>query len=137
MKQYILFAAGLLAIFAASCSNVSGQSDAPTSQTIVRAETMPHDSEIPETAQNVKVGYKTVSACFDQCRTEIILSYSGRAVIEYPMGDSTTYAANVFQIEPGIWVAEIQGGQWIKIYSKTGTAEIDIDGQFRVFSPAR
>jgi len=139
MKSFFIFTLTLLTL--TSCSDLPAQTETYISETVattttrfaVHSEIMPAEASNPVTAQNVAVNNYSVTACFDDCQTQITLNYCGQAVIEFPGKEPQVYAAKVFQIEPGIWLAEIDGGQWCKIYAESGTAQIDIAGEFRTF----
>lgn len=135
MKSIFLFTLTLLTLV--SCSDLPAQTSTaePTAQAMfaVHTEIMPRVASNPTVARNVNVGNSSITACFDYCQTQIILIYAGQAVIEFPGKDPQVYAARVFQIEPRVWLAEIDGGQWVKIYAETGTASLDIAGEFRAF----
>lgn len=107
-------------------------STAQTSTFAVHAEIM----DAPKTARNVAIGNKSVTACFDQCQTQIILNFCGQAIIEKPGQSPDVYAADVFQIMPGVWTAQIEGGQYVNIFAESGAAQLDIAGQFQVLIPA-
>jgi len=134
MKVYI-FLISVFAALATSCSNASGQ----TGQTFTENRFNVHAELMAEpmrqhTAQNVVVGNQGVTACFNSCQTQITLNFCGQVLIEMPGQSPDVYAAKVFQLEPGVWTAEIPGGQWVTLYSESGTVQMDIDGQFRAFS---
>jgi len=134
MKVYI-FLISVFAALATSCSNASGQ----TGQTFTENRFNVHAELMAEpmrqhTAQNVVVGNQGVTACFNSCQTQITLNFCGQVLIEMPGQSPDVYAAKVFQLENGVWTAEIPGGQWVTLYSESGTVQMDIDGQFRAFS---
>lgn len=97
------------------------------------------DDETPvkkqSTARNVMAGNSAVTACYQNCNVQFTLSYCGEALTEYPGKDRQQVKADVFQIEPGIWIAELGAGQYIKVNSLTGVTTVDVDGEFRVFAP--
>ena len=116
-----------------SCQTSTAQSstnETPAKFT-VHAEIMPL-----ETAVNVAVGNQSVTACFDQCRLQITLNFCGQALIEYPGKSPDVYPAQVFQLQPGVWLADLGAGQYVKIFAATGTAQMDIGGEFQMLIPA-
>ena len=125
---FFLFFAALIY----GCSDAKGQQ---TNQAFsVHAEIMPPETPEP-TAKNVKVGSQSVSACFQNCDLQITLNYCGQALIERYGKSPEVFAAKVFQIEQGAFLAEIEGGQYVKVYSKTGVVQMDIAGEFSVHVP--
>lgn len=125
MKSFLLLTFHIVLLY--GCFYASGQ---PQNTFTVHAEIMGGDSRKLETAANVAVNAKSVIACFSQCQTQITLLYSGSVMIEREGKEPVKYTADVFQLEPGVWVGEIQGGQWVKIFAQSGSAQMDIDGQF-------
>lgn len=126
--EFCLFA--IVATMATACSNASGQ---PRQNFAVHAELMAEPIR-QQTARNVAIGNQGVTACFDACQTQVTLNYCGQVVIEFPGQSPEVYPARVFQLEPGVWTAEIPGGQWVTLYAETGTVQMDIAGEFRAFS---
>lgn len=129
--KFALFIISVFAALATSCSNASGQ---PRQNFSVHAEIMAPETSPIKTAKNVAIGNQGVTACFDACQTQVTLNFCGQVLIEYPGQSPDVYAAKVFQLEPGVWTAEIPGGQWVTLYAESGTVQMDIDGQFRAFS---
>jgi hypothetical protein len=130
-RMKLAFILAAFAAFATSCSNANGQ---PSPTFTVHAEIMAPETPAPiKTARNVAIGNQGVTACFDSCYTQITLNFCGQALIEFSGQSPDVYAAKVFQLEPGVWTAEIDGGQWVTIYAETGNAQCDIGGQFRAF----
>jgi len=134
MKVYI-FLISVFAALATSCSNASGQ----TGQTFAENTFAVHAEMMGEpirqhTAKNVAIGNQGVTACFNSCQTQVTLNFCGQVLIEMPGQSPEVYPAKVFQLESGVWTAEIPGGQWVTLYSESGTVQMDIDGQFRAFS---
>ena len=93
----------------------------------------PQDS-VPKikTASNIRVGTESVYAYYNDA--EFILKYCGEVYIEINGHQRVPIPAKVFQLEPGTWVAEIQGGQYVKVFAKSGNTNIDVDGQFQTFA---
>ena len=83
-------------------------------------------------ASNITIGTKSVYAYYDNA--EFILNYSGQVFIEKDGKQNEPIPAKVFQLEEGVWLAEIAGGQYIKVFAKTGTTNADLDGEFRTFA---
>lgn len=123
----------LLLIFAASL-NLSGQTANFAVHALINGATDEMPVKTKSAARNVLVGNSAVTSCYDRCDTQFILSYSGKAFLEFPGKQPEQVSADVFQIEPGVWVAELGAGQYIRINSVTGVTTIDRDGQFRLFS---
>lgn len=85
----------------------------------------------PATARNISIGTKSLYAYYDNA--EFILSYCGEVFIEASGQDGKTVPADVYQIEPGVWIAEIPGGQYVKVFSESGNTNTDLDGEFRIY----
>lgn len=83
-------------------------------------------------APNITVGTKSVYAFYENA--EFILNYSGQVFIEKDGKQNEPIPAKVFQLEEGVWLAEIAGGQYIKVFTKTGTTNVDLDGEFRTYA---
>jgi hypothetical protein len=134
MKVYI-FLISIFAALATSCSNASGQTGQVFTENRfnVHAEMM---AEQPRqiTAKNVAIGNQGVTACFNSCQTQVTLNFCGQVLIEMPGQSPEVYPAKVFQLESGVWTAEIPGGQWVTLYAESGTVQMDIAGEFRAFS---
>jgi hypothetical protein len=130
--KFALFIISIVAALATSCSNASGQTFTEN-RFSVHAELM---AEQPRqiTAKNVAIGNQSVTACFDNCQTQITLNFCGQVLIEMPGQSPEVYPAKVFQLESGVWTAEIPGGQWVTLYAESGTVQMDIAGEFRAFS---
>lgn len=113
------------------CSDATGQSSPPkVTETVFEART---SNMMPPEARNVYVGSQSVAACYNQCQTQITLNYCGQAIIEKPGISPDVYAAQVYQIAKGQWIAEIEGGQYVRINSITGTAQMNIAGEYQYF----
>ena len=134
MKVYI-FLISIVAALATSCSNASGQTGQafPESRFNVHAELMGEQPR-QRTAKNVAIGNQGVTACFNSCQTQVTLNFCGQVLIELPGQSPEVYPARVFQLESGVWTAEIPGGQWVTLYAESGTVQMDIAGEFRAFS---
>lgn len=124
----------IAALAPGACQQISDS----TNTFAVHAEIMggteaPQDS-VPKikTASNISVGTESVYAYYNEA--EFILKYCGEVYIEINGNPRVPIPAKVFQLEPGTWVAEIQGGQYVKVYSKSGTTNMDVDGEFRAFA---
>lgn len=85
-----------------------------------------------KTASNISVGTESVYAYYDNA--EFVLKYCGEVYIEINGNPRVPIPAKVFQLEPGTWVAEIQGGQYVKVFAKSGTTNMDVDGEFRAYA---
>lgn len=131
MKVYI-FLISIVAALATSCQSASGQTFTEN-RFNVHAEMM---AEQPRqiTAKNVAIGNQGVTACFNSCQTQVTLNFCGQVLIEMPGQSPEVYPAKVFQLESGVWTAEIPGGQWVTLYAESGTVQMDIAGEFRAFS---
>lgn len=81
-------------------------------------------------ALNVSIGSVCIMAYYPYA--EFILSYCGEATVEVD-GETSTFDAEVYQIEPGVWVACATNGDYIKVYSATGTTEVGFSGEQRTF----
>ena len=133
--KFALFLISIVATLATSCSNASGQ----TGQTFaengfaVHAELMAEPMR-QHTAKNVAIGNQGVTACFDNCQTQVTLNFCGQVLIEMPGQSPEVYPAKVFQLDPGVWTADVEGGQWVTLYAESGTVQMDIGGEFRAFS---
>lgn len=126
-------------LFAALVSGACQQTTDTTNTFAVHAEIMGAATEAPQdsvpkvkTASNISVGTESVYAYYNEA--EFILKYCGEVYIEINGNPRVPIPAKVFQIEPGTWVAEIQGGQYVKVFSKSGTTNMDVDGEFRAFA---
>jgi hypothetical protein len=82
-------------------------------------------------ASNVVIGTKSVYAFYADA--EFILQYGGKVFIERGGKQGEPIPAKVFQLEPGVWVAEIEGGQYIKVFAESGNTNIDLDGEFQTY----
>ena len=129
------FAALLIAAALASCDSATGQ--------IANTQLC---QEKPKSASNVTVGNKSVSACFEQCDVQFTLNFSnstvqdsvsetGSAVIELVGKEREMFPADVFQLQPNEWIADLGSGQYVKIFAESGFAQMDIGGKFSVFIP--
>jgi len=101
---------------------------------IMGAGTEAAQDSVPKikTASNIRVGTESVYAYYNEA--EFILKYCGEVYIEINGNPCVPIPAKVFQLEPGTWVAEIAGGQYVKVFSKSGTTNMDVDGEFRAFA---
>ena len=117
---------------------VSGSCQDTTAQTTftVHAEIMGAAPEAAapaiSTATNVRVGTQSVYAFYNDA--EFILQYCGKLYIERGGKQQEPQSAKVFQIEPGVWIAELGGGQYVKVFTKTGNTSTDIEGEFRMYA---
>ncbi len=125
MKSLLLLTFHIVLLY--GCFYASGQ---PQNTFTVHAEIMGDETHKPATAANVAVNSQSVTACFDDCNTQVTMLYAGLVMIEREGKEPVKYPAQVFQLEPGVWLADIEGGQWVKIFAHTGSAQMDIDGQF-------
>lgn len=130
--KFALFIISIVAALATSCQSASGQTFTEN-RFNVHAEMMAEQPR-QRTAQNVVVGNQGVTACFDNCQTQVTLNFCGQVLIEMPGQSPEVYPAKVFQLESGVWTAEIPGGQWVTLYAESGTVQMDIAGEFRAFS---
>lgn len=86
----------------------------------------------PKTASNVVVGAESVWVFHSDA--EFVLAYCGEVTVEMNGKQNEPVEASVFQLEPGVWVAELGAGQYIKVFAASGVTNCDIDGEFRVFA---
>ncbi|HRI62090.1 MAG TPA: hypothetical protein PK228_20260 [Saprospiraceae bacterium] len=82
-------------------------------------------------ASNITIGAQSVYAFYADA--EFILQYGGKVFIERGGKQGEPIPAKVFQLEPGVWVAEIEGGQYIKVFAESGNTNIDLDGEFQTY----
>lgn len=82
-------------------------------------------------ASNIRIGPASVYAFYADA--EFILQYGGKVFIERGGKQAEPIPAKVFQEKPGIWVAEIEGGQYVKVFAESGNTNIDLDGQFQTY----
>lgn len=85
----------------------------------------------PAPALNVTIGWWNVQAYYPYA--EFILSYCGEATVEVD-GETRTFEAEVFQFEPGVWLACAANGDYIKVYAQSGTTEVEFSGEARTFT---
>lgn len=85
----------------------------------------------PPPALNVSIGWLAVQAYYPYA--EFILSYCGEATVEVD-GETRTFEAEVFQFEPGVWLACAANGDYIKVYAQSGTTEVEFSGEVRTFT---
>ena len=129
--QILFYAIALLAF--ASCEMANGQQPA-TNTFAVHAEIMPR---MANHAKNVAINPQSITACFDGCDIQVTLLFSGMVRIEREGKEAEVYRAEVFQLQPGEWLADLGAGQYVKIYSESGTLQMDIAGEFKTLIPAR
>lgn len=114
----------IAALFFAA-SQITAQDTAKTASFAVHGEIM------AETAPNITVGTKSVQAVYRDA--EIVLQYSGAVYLEINGVAKDPIPARVFMLEPNVWVAEMTGGEYIKVFAVSGNANAYIDNQYRVF----
>lgn len=125
MRNIILTTVSLLLI-AATVTTAQTSSQEPEPPIFaVHAEIM------AETAPNIKEGTMSVQVFYSNA--EFVLHYSGSVYAEISGSDGHLYPAKVFMLEPNVWVAELEGGDYIKVHSVTGNANAYLDGQYRTF----
>lgn len=127
----LLFAA----LTSATCQNPIASAQTFTVHAEIMSVTHSDPAPAPlaiKAARNIAIGTESVYAYYDNA--EFILKYCGEVYIELDGKPRENIPAKVFQLEPGVWVAEIDGGQYVKVFAETGTTNIDVDGQFRVFT---
>jgi len=126
-----------ICLLLAALANGSCQSDTTTSnQTFtVHSEIMGacDAADAPEItpASNITVGTQSVYAFYQDA--EFILQYGGKVFIERGGKQGEPIPAKVFQLERGVWIAEIEGGQYIKVFAESGNTNIDLDGEFQTY----
>lgn len=124
-----------ICLLLAALANGSCQSGTTSNQFTVHSEIMGAcDADAaPEItpASNITVGTQSVYAFYQDA--EFILQYGDKVFIERGGKQGEPIAAKVYQCEPGVWVAEIAGGQYIKVFAKSGTTNADLDGEFQTY----
>ncbi len=128
--QILFYALTILAF--ASCEMANGQQ--PSNTFAVHAEIMPR---MTNQAKNVAINPQSITACFDGCDKQVTLLFSGSVRIEREGKEPEVYQADVFQLQPGEWLADMGAGQYVKIYSESGTVQMDVAGEFQALIPAR
>ena len=128
----LIFLLSLIGFTACQTSTAQTSTNEPPAKFAVHSEIM----DAPKLARNVAIGNKSVTACYDQCQTQIILNYCGQAIIEKPGQSPEVYSAQVFQIMPGVWTADLGAGQYVNLFTESGSCQMDIAGQFQVLIPA-
>lgn len=131
-SNLFLILLSLIGFTACQTSTAQTSTSEPPAKFSVHAEVMQ-----PTTARNVAINNKSVTACFQNCDVQILLNFSGQCIIERTGQSPDVYAAQVFQLEKGVWIAHIDGGQYVKLFTESGTAQLDIAGQFKVLIPAQ
>lgn len=123
----------LAALAPGACQQPNSTNTFAVHAEIMGAATAEQDS-VPKikTASNIRVGTESVYAYYNEA--EFILKYCGEVYIEINGNPRVPIPAKVFQLEPGTWVAEIQGGQYVKVFAKSGTTNVDVDGEFRAYA---
>lgn len=86
------------------------------------------------TSINVYIQSDRLWAYYKQPAAQFTLYFCNEAQIEVD-GYIQTVAAQVFQIGPGEWVAEMADSNYIRLNIRTGVAETKIKGITRIFAP--
>ncbi len=116
MKNIIIILALLTATFTQSqCQSASAENSKPNERT----------------AWNVHIGKESVFAYFQNA--EFSLNYCGEVIVNLD-GWERIIPAIVCQYEPGVWTATIEGGDYVKVWTSTGHANTEINGEFRTFA---
>jgi len=130
IRNIITTASLLLAAFSiGSCQDSTAQNTFA-----VHAEIMGATAEQPtiKAAPNVTIGEKSVYAFYNDA--EFILQYCGKLYVERGGKQEEPRNAKVFQLEPGVWLAELEGGDYVKVFTTSGNTNMDVDGEFRTFA---
>lgn len=135
--MYRNIATTLLLIAAIASGACQNQTPEPfTVHAELMASTDPEPAvEMPaKKAWNVSIGNQAVNAYYDQA--EFGLSYCGEIYVEIDGEQRRPIEANVFQLEKGVWVGMVKGSatDYVKIWTQTGTTNVYLDGEFRVFT---
>jgi len=115
-----------LAIFAACNTDV--KVDTPISEARATFAAMRN-----EQAYNIAVSRHGVTATYINPTASFHLRFDQCAVIEMD-GKTDLVDAAVFQISPGVYVAEIQGGGYIRVNTVSGSTSINWCGINRIYS---
>lgn len=118
MKNIVIIIILLATAFQSSCQPVTAGTNSFTQERETRK------------AFNVSIGSESVYAYFQNA--EFILAYCGEVTIEID-GQSQTRNAVVCQYDPGVWTATMHDGDYVKVWTATGVANIEINGEFRTF----
>lgn len=125
-------------LFAALMSGACQSSDTTSNQFTVHSEIMgacdaadAPAAPVIKPASNITIGAQSVYAFYADA--EFILQYGGKVFIERGGKQAEPIPAKVFQEKPGIWIAEIEGGQYIKVFAESGNTNIDLDGEFQTY----
>jgi hypothetical protein len=124
MKHIILFS--IVAIFAACNADV--KVDTPISEARATFAAMRN-----EQAYNIAVSRHGVTATYIEPDASFHVRFDQCAVIEMD-GKTELVDAAVFQISPGVYVAEIKGGGYVRINTVTGSASVNWGGTNRVYT---
>jgi len=86
-----------------------------------------------EQAYNIAVSRHGVTATYINPDASFTLRFDQCAVIEMD-GKTELVDAAVFQISPGVYVAEIQGGGYIRINTASGSTSVSWGGINRIYT---
>ena len=86
-----------------------------------------------EHAYNIAVSKHGVTATYLNPDASFTLRFDQMAVIETD-GKTELVNASVYQLFPGVYVAEIQGGGHIRINTVKGTTSVNLNGVNRVYT---
>lgn len=132
MKGFLFLLLSLIGFTACQTSTAQTSTNEPPAKFAVHSEIM----DAPKTARNVAINNQGVTACYQNCDVQIMLNFCGQCIIERPGQSPDVYAAEVFQIMPGVWTADLGAGQYVNLFTESGTAQMDIAGEFQVLIPA-
>ena len=120
MKQ-LLF---IFAVTLASCNN-----EPPPSVAFASVVTPPH----VERAANCNITNKAATATYFSPDVSFSLRFDQYAVIEMD-GKTELVSADVFQIAPGVFVAQMPEGDFVRVNTVSGTTSAKIGGKAYNFS---
>lgn len=133
MKGFLFLLLLLTGFTACQTSTAQTSANEPPAKFAVHAEIM----DAPKTAQNAAINTNGVTACYNGCDVQILLNFCGQCIIERAGQSPEVYAAQVFQLQPGVWTADLGAGQYVNLFTESGTCQMDIAGQFQVLIPVR
>ena len=84
-------------------------------------------------AYNIAISKHSVTATYLDPDASFTLRFSQHAVIELD-GKTELVEAAVFQLSPGVYVAEIKGGGYIRLNTVSGNTTVNWKGQNRYFT---
>jgi hypothetical protein len=92
----------------------------------------------PETqrAYNVAISKHGVTAYYADSDAQFNLYFNQCCVIETPEGVKRM-EAEVYQESPGVWIAELPGGDFVRLNTKTGNTGLVKDGKVKMYYPSK